>query len=226
MTVEARVLACQVCGAPTSFLAASCGYCRSPLTWHDVPTLRRGRPIRAFDLRRGELMPGMREIAGMEVVLGRGVILPIDAMRQVFLVSGVQRADVAVRLEATALDAGVGFGIELRVTRLGEARTSYAVKLLPWLRAFRLMRLLSTDQQVFTETLRAPESLPQLGGPNESVDLEVRCADSILSIHASQIHLGSFVDARYGFGGSGISVSGYHAAGRVLLESFALYEVT
>src|SRR5690606_34057810 len=111
------------------------------------PTLRRGPQIRHFDLRAGELMPGMDAVVGLVHVPGRGVVVPIEAMRQLFLVSGVQRADVAVRVEASAVGPGVGFGIELRVTKLGQARTSYAVKVLPWRRAFRVTRLLSTERQ-------------------------------------------------------------------------------
>lgn len=220
-----RVLRCAHCGAPTSFLAASCAYCRAPLTWHDVPTLRRGPLIRGFDLRAGELMPGMDAVVGLVHVPGRGVVVPIEAAQQLFLVSGVQRADVAVRVEASALEPGVGLGIELRVTKLGHARTSYALKVLPWRRAFRVMRLLSTERQLFAETLRELETVPQLGGVRERIELEARCADSVLSFHAGEHHLGSIVDARYGFGGFGLSVSGYHAGGHVLVESFALHEV-
>jgi hypothetical protein len=225
MSHEARVLGCASCGAPTTFLAPSCGWCAAPLTWHDVPTLRRGALIRRFDLTRGELLPGMDKIPGLEVRPGDGVVVPIPAGRNLFLHSGLQRADAAVWLEATALDPGVGFGLEMRVTTPGKGRTSYALKFLPWLRAVRLDRVLSLEKDLFIEPLRAPETTAQLPAHGQPVELEARCADSILSIHAGRLHLGSFVDARYGFGAFGFTVNGYQAAGRVLVRSFAIHEV-
>ena len=225
MTHEARVLACAQCGAPTTYLSARCVYCRSPLTWHDVPTLRRGAPIRELDFSRGELLPSMEMVPGLEVRHGQGVVVPIESFRHVFLPCGIQRSDVALRVEATALLPGVGFGLEMRVTSPGKGRTSYAVKILPWLRAVRLDRLLSLETEAYAETLRAPETVPQIGGPNEPVVLEARCADSILSIHVGDTHLGSFVDARYGYGSHGFTVNGFHQAGGVLFKSFGIYEV-
>ncbi|MBL9020881.1 MAG: hypothetical protein JNL21_01725 [Myxococcales bacterium] len=225
MSFEARVLDCANCGAPTAFLAAMCAYCRSPLTWHDVPTLRRGAPILEVDFSRGETLPGMHAVVGLETRPGQGVVIPIPAHRQVFLPGGAARRDVALRVEATALVPGVGFGLEMRVTSAGKGRASYAVKILPWLRAFRLDRLLSLQTEAFVETLRAPETVPQIGGPGEPVVLEARCADSILSIHVGGVHIGTFVDARYGFGAHGLTVNGFEQAGGVLFKSFGLYEV-
>jgi hypothetical protein len=222
---EARVLACAQCGAPTGFLAGSCAYCGATLTWHDVPVLRRGPLVRRFDLARGELLLRMGDVPGVEVRRGEGVIVPVAQWRSTFFACGLQLADCAVRMEAAALDPGVGFGVDLRVTTPGAARTSYAVKVLPWLRAFRLERVLSTPVKAFAETLRAPESVPQLGGVGETIELEARCADSVLSIHVGDLHLGSFVDARYGFGAMGLTADGYHGAGRVLIRSFAVHEV-
>lgn len=225
MSAEGRVLHCANCGAPTTFLASSCAYCRSPLSWHDVPALRLGRLLRHFDMSRGELLPSMTAMPDLEHRPGEGVIIGLPERRHVSLTCGLQRADVALRLEASALDPGVTFGLELRITKPGRARTSYVVGVLPWARAFRVDRLLSTADEAFIEAISRPQTVPQIRGPGELVALEVCCADSILSVRVGDTHLGSFVDARYGYGGHGLIMSCHDRPGRLLVKSFSVHEV-
>jgi hypothetical protein len=222
---EVTALTCSHCGAPTAFLAAHCSYCNAPLAWHGVPELGAGALVRAFDFKRGQLLPGMELVRGVAIVEGRGAVVSIDALRTVFVGADELRRDVALTLIATALDEGVGFGIEFRSSYIGKRRTAYVAKVMPHLRAYRVERTLNLDPGVEVDVLRAPETVAAIPGVGQSTTLEVRCADSVISVRAQGVHLGSFVDARYGLGDHGWSVSGYHRGGRVLLERFEIRKV-
>lgn len=220
-----NALTCDNCGAPTAYLASRCAYCQAPLTWHEVPELRAGAVLRRFDLRRGEPMPGMDQMPGVELRPGAGAMIPIEAGRNAYLGARVPRRDAAVSLTAVALHESVTLGIDFRVTGIGRARTAYTVKISPRLRAFRIARILNTGKSLYLEELRVMETVEAIAGVGEPNVLDVRFADSVISVRVNGAHLGSFVDARYLYGDHGFSVGALHAPGQALIAELEVREI-
>ena len=219
---EPKVLACPKCGAPTSFGASFCVYCRTPLNWGAMPMLARGRLIAQMDGTRDVF--SKRELIGLEKT-PNGAVATVEARKAANGVVGPRRRHGCVVVHAASLDAHAAVGVAGRQQE-STASGGYSLSVAPHFRTVNLAKVAASREHVYFTQLHAWEFQPNVRRTGELNEIELRMADSIIQVFVNGHHIAACIDATYGFGAFGWriqSLTGMPA--RVCIRSIALYEV-
>jgi hypothetical protein len=214
----ARVLSCAACGAPVSFRAPSCAYCRASLSWDALPELRRGEPVAVLAFAGGA-PPPQGLLPNTRVAPGEGLVVDNVTNGSTRLAIGREQADGVAMVRGRCLDAHGGLGVLVRVHQAAPASIGYALRIRPALRAFTVRRFLTTAREVFHDVLRPWETVTAIGGVGATNEIELRYGDSVLHVLVNGAHLDTLVDACFGYGATCWEASAYEAGpSRVVIE--------
>jgi hypothetical protein len=217
--VNPRVLKCPNCGAPLTFRAPFCAYCRGLVTWDRDLAIARGAPFFELDFSRDPL-PGWskapRSRAGVRVEIDKpdwehyGAFTP-------------KVRDACVVIRGVAADRHGYFGVRARVSGEGDAHAGYKLRVYPQCRSWKLVREASWGTRTEIDVIVPWEHSPivaDVGQPNE---VELRLADSVLQVSLNGQQVSTIYDAGFGFGGLGWVVGSIDASATVVLHTAAAY---
>ena len=216
MSGAPRVCSCAQCGAPMAFRTPFCAYCRAPATWSDVPALRPGAVLEAYDMTRAPLP---QEHANRTARRGDGALvsLPRDA-----LVGGLCRGPLrngCVAATGVCLDEHGRLGVMARTINLPSVQVGYRAVVLPASRSFLLERFVAGAAESHSDRLCAAEAVVHVQPPGQPNRVELRCADSIVHLVINGSTVATVIDARLGFGWPGwIAASEATGAAQVLVQ--------
>jgi hypothetical protein len=217
--IARRALECGRCGAPVNYMAAFCGYCRSPLTFGADLSIASGAPEHNLDFKAGDLAPGIerasgvmpRKGAGLEFFVAQGKTQPWS------ITPGM--TDLTARVAGVCKDTQGGFGLRVRVHVVGSSSIGYRLRVRPATRQFRFERFVESSKELAAEALADWQSHAAVRGVDEPNEIEVRVADSVFQLFVNGARVGSVLDARLGYGSTGFEASSYGTHAHVVIES-------
>jgi hypothetical protein len=194
-TMIAHVLTCRACGAPITFGAPFCSYCRAPAVWGDTVDLERGDDVVAFDMVRGSPpanVPGTHTRAG----------LLVESKADTFSHHVVSRPmrDACVTIRGTTLDASGTLGIFARLNTQGSIKTAYDLRVYPALRSFTFRRIVWGTKKTHASAMRESEHSRFILPPNTMNEIELRYADSVFQIVINGKRVATVIDPSFGYG--------------------------
>lgn len=222
--MTAHAMNCPSCGAPVTFRSKHCAYCRGPLAFEGMPTLKRGKAARLFDLKQGIILPGSTGTP----VPGKGLDFSITSTVYRGMIPPAMSGS-AVSMRAVCHDAFSFFAVGIRTHGIGDVMLGYRVYLRPAYKDYRVVRAAGWQKGVLMDEIlgyRASTEIAGVGTPNE---LEIRCSDSVFEILINGKRVGGFEDAHYGYGEhawyAGAANVPNGTTARVTIESYEVYEV-
>lgn len=216
-----RALECSRCGAPVTYLAEFCTYCRSALTFGAVPELGAGEVGEQYDFRSAA-PPGFDRVRSGKFLPGVGLEIALEGSLSIGLPLGRAGRDVTAVVRSMALDDHGGVGLRVRTHTVGGSTIGYRLRCRPRYRQFRLERFATNPKWVTSEPLCDWQVADAVAPPGQWNTLELRCADSIFHAYINDVRVGTALDARFGFGECGYEVSSYDKPAVSRVEWFRL----
>jgi hypothetical protein len=197
--VIARGVSCDHCGAPVTFQAPFCSYCRAVLTWGSSLDIEPGKVFTALDLTR-DALPGTEGWTKVLSAVQDGKIITIDGEGSHSGTFPFVLRDACISASAVCLEPNVAFGVTGRLHKAGAATSTYVAQIHAAVRAYRVQRILWTMKENYIDVIRDWEFVPAIGGIGTLNHLEMRFADSVFQVLINGTNVASFVDAKFGFG--------------------------
>ena len=220
MKTIARSLDCPACGAPITYRAPFCSYCRLPLDWQGGLSLARGASVGSLDLRspQAELPEAAR--FGKEVVVRVPEGILVHAKTNSSYTGGlVYLCNGAVRVTGVQIEPSGFFGPVARMHQSGKLRCAYTLSVRPALRCFQLSIVYEGvgdgSAKVLVSWAYHPAIRP-LGQPNE---VELRAGDTLLEGYVNGALVTSAYDTVLGYGTFGWRCATLDAPARTLFTS-------
>lgn len=213
------VMTCPQCGAPTTFGAMSCGYCRAPLTWDQIPQLQPGPARFHHSFSQGALGPVSTPTFRVDE---RGATFQLPQRGMNSGAASMLARHGAVRLSGKTHDEGGAFGVLARISTIVGARMAYALTLRPGTRSVQLTRMIWADGKTVVRPLRPWICHPAIHPAGEDNLLELRFADSVLQTVVNDTPLGAIEDASFRFGAVGWRTLTYTGPSAVWLGDFTV----
>ncbi len=222
LTLGPSALACKNCGGPISFNGTFCSYCRAPQAVSALPELQRGEPYFSLDFTRDQLPGGESTNA---VRRADGILLDVPARGMLLGDVGQPMRDSCVSMSGICLSPHVTMGVMARMNRIESARVGYTLQIRPGFRTYCLRRVLTTPQETILEPLRDWEVTREVAPVGQPNHIELRFAESVLTVAINGSVVTTLIDARFGFGLAGWRLTTFDERGQVLLRSFEIRAV-
>ena len=214
-----QALTCAHCGAPLTFRAPFCAYCRTLINWDRDLLITRGAPFFELDFSHDKL-PGWENAPRSH----DGAKLAIEKNDWEYYGSftpKVRNACIVVR--GVALDRHGYIGVKARVSGEGDAHSGYKLRAYPHLRSWRLVREVGYKQNNEIQDMVAWEHSLAVAPVNELNEVELRLADSVLQVSINGQHITTVYDAGFLFGGLSWLAGSIDSHATVMLKSAAAY---
>ena len=225
MTVHA--LTCPKCGAPVTFRAPFCSYCRTSLAFGGVPELSADSdPVRIFDLKEGILLPGLTASPIIEPKVGVGLTFTLAAASRLQRGVSPSMRDSITTITAVCHDPRGLFGVGARVHQLGTMSAAYRVYVRPAYRDFRVLRIAASDKAVFEHTVSDFQASREIQGVGAKNTLELRASDSVFHVLINGKTVKTFEDAHFCFGEHSWVVGAEAPDAKITLEHFEISALT
>jgi hypothetical protein len=219
-------LRCPSCGAPVTFRARFCAYCRAALDFRSTPSLAgAGRPARIFDLKDGISLPGTKPYTNWYTPKpGVGFELKVDPGRRAYGQTDPKLRDSIARITGVCHDPYGTFAIGARAHQIGALSAGYFFVLSPSRREVFARRDIASKDDAFT-TVIVRQAAHEIAGVGATNTLEVRCADSLFEVYVNGAKVTAFEDAHFCFGEHAWAVDAETAQTRVTIEKFEVEEL-
>ncbi|MBS2026592.1 MAG: zinc ribbon domain-containing protein [Deltaproteobacteria bacterium] len=214
-----RVLKCPLCGAPLTFRAPFCAYCRNPVTWDRDVVIQRGTPFFELDFRQDKLPGWSASKPGKD---GTKVFIE-KADWQNYGTFEPKVRDACMVIRGVATDPHGHFGVRARISGEGDGHADYKLRVYPQTRSWKLEREIAWGKDIEIDVMVPWEHAPVIADVGQPNEVELRLADAVLQVSVNGQRLTTIFDAGFGFGALGWVVGSLDAPATVMLLSAAAY---
>ena len=214
-----QALKCAHCGAPLTFRAPFCAYCRTIINWDRDLLIARGAPFFELDFSHDKL-PGWSDAPRSS----EGSKLAVDKKDWEYFGSFTPKVrDACIVVRGVALDGHGYLGVKARISGEGDAHSGYKLRVYPHLRSWKLVREVGWKTNNEIQDMVPWEYSTAVAGVNEPNEVELRLADSVLQVAINGQHITTVYDAGFLFGGLGWVVGSIDRYATLMVKSAAAY---